>query len=83
MKTGQINHNVGFSETSGVQRKLTIRERLQQIAMSKQDGELNHPMLGKITITSNRAAELVGMYTEEKLIRLKRLLFAPLGERKD
>jgi hypothetical protein len=82
MKTGQINHNVGFSVTSGQQRKLSIRERLQQIAMSRQDGELNHPMLGKITITSKRAGELVSLYTEEQLIRLKRLLFQPAGEKK-
>jgi len=80
MKTVQTNNNVGFLATSGQQRKLTIRERLQQIAMSKQDGELNHPMLGSMTVTSGRAGELLGLYTEEQLIRLKRLLFQPAGE---
>jgi hypothetical protein len=83
MKTGQINHNVGFTATSGVQRKLTIRDRLGQIAMSRQPGILEHPMLGKIEVTSRRAKELLEMHSEENLVRLKRLLFQPAGERKD
>lgn len=70
---------VGFGRTEGTQRKLTIRERLGQIAMSKQSGELNHVMLGRLVVTSERAAELSELYTEEKLIRLKRILFMPEG----
>lgn len=70
---------VGFGRTEGTQRKLTIRERLGQIAMSRQSGELDHPYLGRLVVTSDRAAELLELYTEEKLIRLKRILFMPEG----
>lgn len=70
---------IGFGRTEGRQRQLTIRERLQQIAMSKQEGELNHPMLGRLEIQPERAAELLELYTEAQLLRLKRILFIPEG----
>ena len=70
---------VGFGRTEGSQRKLSIRERLTQIAMSKQSGVLDHVYLGRMEITAERSAELLELYTEEKLIRLKRILFMPLG----
>ena len=76
---GQIPNSVGFQATSGTIRQLTIRERLQQIALSKQAGELNHIVLGKLTIQPSRAAELISLYSNADLIRLKRLLFTPLG----
>ena len=74
--------NIGFHKTEGTFRNLTIRERLQQISLSKQSGELNHPLLGRITITNGRAEELLAMYSEEKLISLSSNLFMPKGEKK-
>jgi hypothetical protein len=76
---GQIPNSVGFQATSGHVRQLSIRERLQQIAMSRQAGELNHPMLGKLTIQPSRAQELMDLYDDASLIRLKKLLFTPEG----
>jgi hypothetical protein len=80
---GQISNSVGFSKTEGTIRQLSIRERLQQIAMSKQEGELNHIMLGKLTIQPDRAQELIDLYDDASLIRLKKLLFMPLGVKQD
>lgn len=80
---GKIHSSVGFTKVDGyIRRTLTIRERLNQIAMSKQSGILKHRMLGDLEITSERAQELLNLYPEEQLIRLKRLLFMPLGEKK-
>lgn len=76
---GKIPNGIGFQATAGTIRQLSIRERLQQIAMSKQAGELNHIMLGKLTIQPDRAQELMDLYDDAGLIRLKRLLFTPLG----
>jgi hypothetical protein len=76
---GKIPNGIGFQATAGTIRQLTIRERLQQIALSKQAGELNHIVLGKLTIQPSRAAELISLYDDASLIRLKRLLFMPLG----
>jgi hypothetical protein len=80
---GKIPNSVGFQATAGTIRQLSIRERLQQIAMSRQSGDLNHPMLGKLTIQPDRAQELMDLYSDASLIRLKRLLFMPLGVRPD
>lgn len=44
---------------------MSIRERLGQIAMSRQSGELNHLYLGRLEIKPDRAAELLELYTEE------------------
>lgn len=79
MKTSS---NIGFHTVDGPIRQLSIRERLQQISLSRQSGELNHPLLGKITITNGRADELLSMYSEEKLIGLSSNLFMPKGEEK-
>lgn len=75
MKTGQIIQTVGFSATDGQARQLTVRERLLQIAMSKQSGDLLHPMLGLITITHEVAADLSSKYDNYHLIRLKRSMY--------
>lgn len=79
---GKIPNGIGFHQTYGVIRQLSILERLQQIALSKQAGELNHIVLGKLTIQPSRAAELISLYDDASLIRLKRLLFMPLGVNK-
>ena len=79
MKTGQIPNGIGFQATAGTIRQLTIRERLQQIALSKQSGELHHIVLGKLTIEPSRAEELMSLYSDADLIRLKKLLYMPLG----
>lgn len=71
---GRIPNSVGFQATAGTIRQLSIRERLQQIAMSRQAGELNHPMLGQLTIRPDRAQELMDLYDDASLIRLKKII---------
>jgi hypothetical protein len=74
MRTGRILDNVGFRSTEGVIRRLTIRERLLQIQMSKRSGELNHPIHGKILVDISKVADLLSKQ-EGELHRYKRLMF--------
>jgi hypothetical protein len=69
MKTGKIN--VGFNETSGTTRRLSVREQLIRNKQFVGINEINHPIHGKITIPRDRIDDLLN-YQEGHLIRFKK-----------
>lgn len=71
---GKILDSVGFSKVEGTIRQLTIRERLLQIQMSKIDGELVHPVHGKIVVDISKVGSLLAV-DESHLFRYKLSMF--------
>ena len=71
---GKILDSVGFTKVDGAIRKLNIRERLLQIKMSKVNGELNHPVHGKIVVDYSKLDYLI-KYTDHELYRFKLSMF--------
>ena len=75
MKTGKIIASVGFGKTDGQIRKLTIVEQLQQVAMSRTDGTIDHPAHGTIPVALEQA-EVLKDFLEQYLILFHRKTFS-------
>jgi len=74
MKTGKVIASVGFGKTDGHIRKLTIVEQLQQVAMSRTDGTIDHPAHGRIPVDLEQA-EVLKDFPEQHLILFHRKTF--------
>lgn len=76
MRTGKINQSVGHPHTlSGAVRSLTLREQLNRVVNFKGINEVDHPIHGKLELSSSKASELLDRFVEGELIRLKRSFF--------
>jgi len=75
MKTGKVVASVGFGKTDGHIRKLTIVEQLQQVAMSRTDGTIDHPAHGRIPVALEQA-QLLKDFPEQYLLLFHRKTFS-------
>jgi hypothetical protein len=76
MKTGKINQSVGHPQTlSGAVRSLTLREQLNRVVNFKGINEVDHPIHGKLEVSSSVADDLLYRFEEGELVRLKRSFF--------
>lgn len=75
MKTLKVVASVGFGKTDGHIRKLTIVEQLQQVAMSRTDGIIDHPAHGRIPVALEQA-QLLKDFPEQYLILFNKKTFS-------
>lgn len=59
MKTGQIGANVGFAQTSGQSRQLTLRDQLQRVVNLRGVNHIHHDTHGEMSITKETALSLL------------------------